>query len=255
MADKETSGADGGSGAPDKAPPMTAYQKRMLKKADALTTTNSRKAHRKERRNAPKITKEERRAKYTAKARDKRDSKNLRQKEKGLVCFRCREKGHSAASCTAPEVTGEASLSSSVATGERSGGGGDKICYKCGSMEHNIRLCPKIQSYIRPGQKKIDFGKIGELPFANCYICNNSGHLASFCTNNKKGLFPNGGGCRECGSVEHFATNCPQSGKKKKKEQKSDDESVDIEQFLEELTEKKTQVQEPQKKKKKIVKF
>jgi len=74
------------------------------------------------------------------------------------------------------------------------------------------------------------------LPYANCYVCNKSGHLAGNCPESSKGL--------DCPSIQA------------KKEQASDDESVTIDQFLddpkkaEDETEKK--VQKP---KRKVVNF
>jgi zinc finger CCHC domain-containing protein 9 len=92
------------------------------------------------------------------------------------------------------------------------------------------------------------------LPYANCYVCNKSGHLAGNCPESSKGLYPNGGSCRLCGKVDHYAADCPSI--QAKKEQASDDESVTIDQFLddpkkaEDETEKK--VQKP---KRKVVNF
>lgn len=65
----------------------------------------------------------------------------------------------------------------------------------------------------------------GSFPFAQCFICKETGHLSSSCPDNPKGLYPNGtllydcqllhnnyvtgGGCKVCGSVEHLKANCP----------------------------------------------
>ncbi|EED96511.1 predicted protein, partial [Thalassiosira pseudonana CCMP1335] len=132
---------------------------------------------------------EERRAKYTQIARDRREKNMTRARDKYLICYRCRKQGHSAESSGQKKKQG-------------------LICYKCGSTEHRIQQCAKIKSFIKPGQKKIDFGKIGVLPFASCYVCNKSGHLSSYCPDSKNGVFPKGGTCNECGEPGHFAADC-----------------------------------------------
>ena len=138
------------------------------------------------------------------------------------------------------------------------------ICYKCGSTDHRIQICPKIKKYITPGQTKIDFGKIGNLPYANCYVCNKSGHLASFCPESKNGVFPLGGSCRECGSVDHFAADCPTKKKENDggggSEDGEDSNSVTIEQYLEDPVEgdgakEKDARKQSAKKKRKVVNF
>lgn len=112
-------------------------------------------------------------------------------------------------------------------------------------------MCPKVQPLIKAG-KRLDFSKLGELPFANCYVCNKSGHLAGNCPESSKGLYPNGGSCRLCGKVDHYAADCPT--KLTKKEQVSDDESVTIEQYLDE-PQKNTEKKVVKKPKRKVVNF
>ena len=237
------------------------------------------------------MTKEERRAKYTAIAHNRRDANIARARNKHLICYRCRKTGHSAENCKNSAIIAGSKLSNNE-VGDTSGGGGgerkakishsikkqrgavggNSICYKCGSTEHRIQSCPKIKTFLPPGEvkknTKIDFGKLGELPFANCYVCNKSGHLASHCPESTKGLYPQGGSCRECGSVYHFVSDCPEKEKAKKMRHRSEDgqkgddvsnasssDSVVIDQFLEgedrggeEKVEKKT-------KKRKVVTF
>ena len=48
----------------------------------------------------------------------------------------------------------------------------------------------------------------GAYSFANCFICKQDGHLAKTCPDNPKGLYPKGGGCVFCGSVEHLKRDC-----------------------------------------------
>jgi hypothetical protein len=199
----------------------------------------------------PKMTKEERRLKYTEKAHARRDANMARMRDKDLTCYRCRRTGHSSENCkfVADSTAGSATNivdddvciknmpSSSMAGKKRKGKG--NICYKCGSIEHRIQLCPKIKSFLKVAKKgsRIDFGKLGELPYADCYLCNKSGHLSSYCPDNKKGLYPLGGSCRECGSVDHLAIDCP---KTKEDDVNGDDDrsvassnSVTIDRYLE----------------------
>mmetsp|Transcript_29382 Transcript_29382/g.60955 ORF Transcript_29382/g.60955 Transcript_29382/m.60955 type:complete len:301 (+) Transcript_29382:444-1346(+) len=136
--------------------------------------------------------------------------------------------------------------------------GQGSICYKCGSTEHRIQICPKIKKYLKTGQTKVDFSKVGELPFASCYVCQKMGHLASSCPESRNGVFPMGGSCRECGSVDHFAANCPN---KEKGDQSNDDESdsnsVTIDQFLDETDKpgRKEDYIKSEKKKRRVVNF
>jgi zinc finger CCHC domain-containing protein 9 len=223
----------------------------------------------------PKMTKEERRVKYTEKAHARRDANMARIRDKDLTCYRCRRTGHSAENCkfVSPTDSTEGSVnedvcintmpsSSAMAGKKRKGGKGGNICYKCGSIEHRIQLCPKIKSFLKVAKKgsRIDFGKLGELPYAECYLCNKSGHLSSYCPENKKGLYPLGGSCRQCGSVDHLAIDCP---KIKVDDVNVDDDgsvassnSVTIDRYLEDtddvLEEKSTTIN---KKKRKVVTF
>lgn len=162
----------------------------------------------------PKITKEERRAKYTSIARDRRQAHVQRARDKGLVCYRCRRTGHTAEECTADATT--------LPSAKKQGGG---LCYKCGSVDHRIQRCPEIAPFLaRQGKGKLDFGKLGDLPFANCYVCHKAGHLAGNCPDSKTGVYPKGGACRECGSVDHYAADCPE---RKNRETRADDGGSD----------------------------
>ena len=147
----------------------------------------------------PKMSKEERREKYTAIARNRRQSHVNKARDRHLVCYKCRVVGHSADNC--PEK----------------GGGGDSAnscCFKCGSVDHRLSACPQVKKFLK-GNQRLDFTKLGALPYASCFVCNEKGHLSSSCPNNKnKGLYVNGGCCRTCGSQMHLAIDCPEKNKK-----------------------------------------
>jgi len=136
--------------------------------------------------NKVKITKEERKEKYTKIARDRSESKQKSKKEKNLICFNCREKGHSSASCPKNQSASQ-------------------ICFRCGSTEHRLDNCPKGSS------------RSGSLPFATCFICNEKGHLSSQCPQNDKGIFINGGCCKICQGVDHVESKCPVAKEQKRK--------------------------------------
>ena len=185
-----------------------------------------------------KMTKEERREKYTAIARNRREANMSRARDKHLVCYKCRKSGHSAENCKNVAAASSGDDNGFIMQQSKKKKGGSNICYKCGSIEHRIQLCPKIQPFLKgkSPKAKIDFSKLGELPFANCYICSKSGHLSSTCPLNTKGVYPKGGSCKECGSVFHYAIDCPEKGKKDILKEGNDDveESVTIDQYLEE---------------------
>ncbi|KAI8819239.1 uncharacterized protein EV422DRAFT_535663 [Fimicolochytrium jonesii] len=119
----------------------------------------------------------------------RRRTRRERNKEKKMVCFLCRNLGHSINSC--PKAT-ETEKNAPIA----SDGAVVGICYKCGSGEHKSSQCRKLVDPKNP------------YPFAHCFVCNKNGHLASACSENERGLYPNGGGCKFCGSVRHFARDC-----------------------------------------------
>ncbi|KNC96370.1 uncharacterized protein SPPG_08271 [Spizellomyces punctatus DAOM BR117] len=103
-------------------------------------------------------------------------------REKKMVCYLCRSMGHSIKFC--PKATEQDKQAVSG------------ICYKCGSTAHKSSECKKMVDPKNP------------YPFAHCFVCDQQGHLASLCPKNERGLYPNGGGCKYCGSVRHLARDC-----------------------------------------------
>lgn len=92
-------------------------------------------------------------------------------------CLRCRQSGHKVRDCP---------LNQGIIH--------QKICYNCGQSDHSLKECPNPAT--------------GHLKHAACYVCGETGHLAGSCPKNERGLYPDGGGCRHCGSIRHLAKNC-----------------------------------------------
>lgn len=82
------------------------------------------------------------------------------------VCFNCRKSGHNLSEC--PEI-GKNQLMETAGSG---------ICFKCGSAEHTHFECKVVKSQ--------------EYKFAQCFICNEQGHIARQCPDNARGLYPKG---------------------------------------------------------------
>jgi len=117
--------------------------------------------------------------------RERKAEKTLARSKK-LVCFNCREPGHMLADCP---------NKNDVTCDTMPGAAGH--CFKCGSLEHTSKDC------------KSKLKRENAYRFAVCFICKQEGHLAKACPDNPKGLYPNGGGCVFCGSVEHLKRDCP----------------------------------------------
>eukprot|EP00088_Acartia_fossae_P058312 TRINITY_DN6826_c0_g1_i1.p1 TRINITY_DN6826_c0_g1~~TRINITY_DN6826_c0_g1_i1.p1 ORF type:complete len:476 (-),score=118.99 TRINITY_DN6826_c0_g1_i1:87-1514(-) len=110
-------------------------------------------------------------------------------RSKKLVCFKCRQPGHMLSNCP---------LEGSATESKPDSG----ICFKCGSLEHISKDCKSKQK------------REGAYNFATCFICKQEGHIAKACPDNPKGLYPRGGGCIFCGSVEHLKRDCPRKVEK-----------------------------------------
>lgn len=124
---------------------------------------------------------------------ERRKAEKSLSREKKKVCFNCRNSGHTLSECPMLKSGSDAQLSE---TG---------ICFKCGSTEHTHFQCKVNRS--------------DNFKFAQCFICKEQGHIARQCPDNSKGLYPNGGSCRECGAVTHLKKDCPkyQSEQEEKK--------------------------------------
>ncbi|KAI8607714.1 hypothetical protein BC830DRAFT_1051550, partial [Chytriomyces sp. MP71] len=104
------------------------------------------------------------------------------------TCFLCRQSGHSIKFCPRSPDAAKASASAGNAV--------EGICYRCGSAEHTSKECRKKVHSDNP------------YPFATCFICSQKGHITSQCPKNDKGVYPNGGCCKFCGSVQHLSSAC-----------------------------------------------
>merc|ERR1712107_692803 len=117
--------------------------------------------------------------------RERRMAEKSLARSKKMVCFNCRQPGHMLADC--PGAIEKGGQVEAPNAGQ---------CYKCGSLEHTSKDC------------KSKLKRENAYRFAVCFICKQEGHLAKACPD-PKGLYPNGGGCVFCGSVEHLKRDCP----------------------------------------------
>lgn len=114
-------------------------------------------------------------------------------READKECFVCRQMGHLSQDCP-KNPKGDSTV-------------GGKICYRCGRIDHSLKECKKAPP--KQPQKRKREGSISDsdnetpeqefLPYAKCYVCQKSGHLAGTCPENDRGIYPDGGGCKLCG--------------------------------------------------------
>jgi len=120
--------------------------------------------------------------------------KSIRESDK--QCFFCRQVGHLSQDC--PENVGKDESRSETG----------RICYRCGRIDHSLKECKKAPIQQRSREDSVsaseDETKQEFLPYANCYVCHKSGHLAGSCPQNDRGIYPNGGGCKLCGIPPSF---------------------------------------------------
>ncbi len=166
-------------------------------------------------------------------ARNRRRKQQDQNRNKQIICYHCRQHGHSVTNCPSKPKT---ELDD------------NSICYKCGSTEHSLSNCPKR-----------NHGKATDLPFASCFLCKQKGHLISQCPQNAKGIYVNGGECRKCGSREHVASKCPEKRKSTKENEEGNENQENINDLLECDSSHPAQKLEEEKKKgvqrRRIVKF
>jgi len=122
-------------------------------------------------------------------------------KKMNTRCFKCRRKGHTVAECKYEDVelneeNQENSSNNKNKDKENFKDNKKNICYNCGSTEHNVHGCNKPVDY-------------KNLPFSQCFVCKEMGHLSSKCPKSDKGIYIKGGACYNCGEKDHLAKNCP----------------------------------------------
>jgi len=117
-----------------------------------------------------------------------------------MVCFNCRKPGHLLVDCPDTKIKEDTPKKDSNA---------NILCFKCGDTTHTSKECV---SKLKGAEA---------YRFAVCFICKEVGHLAKSCPDNPKGLYPKGGGCKFCGSVEHLKADCTRKAQKDKRQEVS----------------------------------
>ena len=113
-----------------------------------------------------------------------------------LKCLCCKKKGHIMAECKSKNDPTVNSVNQTVSNTNDSSDKHSKLCFNCGKADHSIYAC----------NLPVD---MKNLPFADCFICKNKGHLSSNCPSSENGIYIKGGACFNCDSKEHLAKNCP----------------------------------------------
>jgi len=192
----------------------------MGKKPNSNAISDSKATQDTPNRKKQKMTHEERRIKYTLKAREKRNNDMLQRKNQKLVCFKCRKVGHILSDCPFNDYHTTSSNEKAEPSRNRHNkrnrdnipmkqGHSSSICYKCGSTDHSLKDCPELSHAEKSSSSgKIDYSKL-QLPFATCFVCSQMGHLSSQCPQNQHGIYVKGGECRQCGAKDHLFIHCP----------------------------------------------
>lgn len=163
----------------------------------------------KEKKNMPRLSKDDRRTKFTSSVALEKDKEREQEAANFTICLGCRKRGHFLKDC--PKVNKNA-LADNVAD----------ICFNCGLSGHALRHCSMPRK------------KDGSLPFASCFICMKRGHISRDCPENPNGLYPNGGCCHICLQKTHLVRDCPErteedkllhATKKEREAQEAEDKS------------------------------
>jgi Zinc knuckle len=139
----------------------------------------------KEKKSMPKLSKEDRRTKFTASLAQEKDKEREQEAANFTTCLGCRKRGHFLKDC--PKVNKNSAADAAV-----------DICFNCGLSGHALRHCLKHRN------------KDGSLPFASCFICMKKGHISKDCPENPNGLYPKGGCCHICLQKTHLVRDCPE---------------------------------------------
>lgn len=237
----------------------------------------------------PRMTKEERRVKYTNIARERRQKQGMKKKHSNTICYSCRRKGHAVSDCPYNNNhsggdnndEGERKMKTTEKNKVSTSSASTSICYKCGKSNHSLKHCPLLtkeeKQQAEQNNGKLNYHKMN-LPFATCFICKHQGHLSSQCQLNTHGIYVNaatgGGCCKFCGKNDHLFIHCTERGNGKRQRNDRDDDSDggsagNVEEFLEGDDNKETTGGNPEqmttnanpsgrstsKKKKKVVQF
>ena len=155
---------------------------KQLSKRDSLSARQLLRLEIKEKKKLPKISREERKRKYHEQIEREREQ----QEANFTICLGCRKRGHFVKDCPRYSMT----------PSERQQLCGE-LCFNCGSFDHTLKNCP------------VPRNRNGDLPFASCFICKQSGHISRDCPENANGLYPKGGCCHICFQKNHLAKDCP----------------------------------------------